>query len=880
MKNAPRPYYWAEKLFSRIAAPHLREELLGDLDELFYKRAQRYNYTIAKILYLVDILLLLHPRLWRRQADAYGKTITNYSSLFIFHPDMLRNYFKIAFRNLIKNKVYSFINISGLAVGMACCLAICLYVYDEFSFDRFHANAPNIYRIVEKQNQAGTLYDVASSPGPLSPALKAEFAEIKQYCRFDRYWGVLRHDSTIIEDIDILGVDHSFFSMFNFPLLRGNVNRALLNPNEIIITESMAERFFGSQWKHSTNILGQPFQFKDKTFTLSGIASNPPHNSHIQFDILFSYLLTQNDKDQYKWNNDSHYNYLLLQPNADVAGLNKKIFSFMSKYRPFDKPTISLQPMTDIYLNPNFSFHTDWQTKGSRLYIWVFIAVGSIVLLIALFNFMNLSTARAMKRAQEVGVRKAIGAIRLQLVVQFLGESLLLTLLSVILAIGLLILFLPLLNEIAAKSLTIPFAEPVFWLVILGFTLLISLLAGMYPAFYLSGFQPVKVLKGVFNIQSGQLFRRTLVVSQFTMSVMLVTGAIVIYKQLTFMQNRNLGFNQSQLLSAWIRPELHDKIMAMKSDLAQQSSIAQVTLSIGNLVDNGSSTYDFSWEGQTPGEGMVITHANIDPDFLKTTEIKLIAGRNFDVTIKSDTVDAYLINETAAKRMHWKPEQALGKTITFWQKMGKIIGVVKDFHFRPLTAAIEPFLFRYWPNDQYNYSNFLIKTRPNQNHEAIAALEQVFKKYKSIMPPYYEFVDQSLENQYRTEQRTGKVVFYFSALAIFVSCLGLFGLVTFTAEQRTKEIGIRKVLGATITNIVALLSKDFLQLVVLAIIIASPLAWFVMNRWLADFAYKTDVEWWIFALSGILAIGIALFTVSFKAIKAAVVNPVKSLRSE
>ncbi|WP_220275162.1 ABC transporter permease [Emticicia sp. BO119] len=878
MKDSPRPYRWAEWLISHIAAPHLREELLGDLDEFFYKRGHKYGYSTAKLLYLVDILLLLHPRLWRRLADTYGKTI--YSSSFILHPDMLRNYFKIAFRNLFKNKVYSFINISGLAVGIACCLAICLYVYDEFSFDRFHTNAHNLYRIVEKQNQAGTLYDVASSPGPLSPTLKAEFAEIKQYCRFDRYWGILKHDSTIIEDIDILGVDHSFFNMFSFPLLRGNVNQALLNPNEIIITESAAERFFGSQWKHSTNILGQPFQFKDKTFTLTGIAQNPPHNSHIQFDILFSYLLTQNDKDQYKWNNDSHYNYILLQPHTDVASLEKKIFSFMNKYRPSDKPTIRLQPMLDIYLNPDFSFQTDWQTKGSRLYIWVFISVGSIVLLIALFNFMNLSTARAMKRAQEVGVRKAIGAVRLQLVVQFLGESLLLTLLSVISAIGLLILFLPLLNEIAAKSLTIPFAEPGFWLVIIGFTLLISFLAGMYPAFYLSGFQPVKVLKGVFNVQSGQLFRRTLVVSQFTMSVMLVTGAIVIYKQLTFMQNRSLGFDKSQLLSTWIRPELHNKIQMIKADLQQQSSIAQVTLTTGNLVDMNNSTYDFSWEGQAPGEGMVITHANSDPEFLKTTGMKLIAGRNFDPKIASDTTDAYLINETAAKRMKWTPEQALGKTITFWQNKGKVIGVLKDFHFRPLTAAIEPFLLRYWPHGQYNYNNFLIKTRPDMNHEGIVALEQIYKKYNSIMPPYYEFVDQSLENQYRTEQRTSKVVFYFSALAILVSCLGLFGLVTFTAEQRTKEIGTRKVLGATVTNIVTLLSKDFLQLVVLAIIIASPLAWFLMNQWLADFAYKTNFEWWIFALSGFLAIVIALITVSFKAIRAALINPVKSLRSE
>jgi len=874
MKDLPRPFRWAERLIGRLAAPHLQEEILGDLDELFYKHGEQYGYFAARWLYVLDILLLLHPRLWRRQTNA----ITYYSSPIIFHPDMLRNYFKIAFRNLVKNKVYSFINVSGLAVGMACCMAIALYVFDEFSYDRFHVNAPNLYRVVEKQNQAGTWYNVASTPGPLAPALKADFAEIQNYCRIAQHFGILKRDSIIIEDIGILGVDHSFFTLFNFPLLRGNTQKALLSPNEIIISESMAERYFGNNWRQSKDILGKVFEFDKRSFVLAGVAQNPPHNSHIQFDVLLSYVYTERNAQDYKWDNDNYYSYFLLQPNANIAAMNAKMKGYMAKYRPYDKPEISLQAMLDIYLNPDFDFNTDWQTKGSRLYIWVFVAVGLIVLLIALFNFMNLSTARAMKRAQEVGIRKAIGAIRAQLVMQFLGESFLLTFLSMLLSIVLLIVFLPMLNSVAAKDLLVPFAEPFFWLMLVGLVLLISLLAGVYPAFYLSRFQPVKVLKGVFDARSGQLFRRTLVVGQFAMSVMLITGAIVIYKQLTYMQDRHLGFNKSQLLSTWLRPELKDKLSLMKADLEQQSSVAQVTITTGNLVDMNMSTYDFSWNGQTKGDGFVITHMNIDPDFMKTTQVKVIAGRNFDSSVASDSTEAYVINETAAKRMHWTPEQAIGKTITFWQKKGKVIGVVKDFHFRPLTASIEPFLFYYWPKSFY--SNMLIKTQPNLNREAIAALEQVYKKYNSVMPPYYEFVDETLENQYRTEQRTGRVVFYFSMLAIFVSCLGLFGLVTFTAEQRTKEIGIRKVLGASVSNIVGLLSKDFLQLVLLAILIASPVAWYVMNWWLADFAYKISVEWWVFVLAGLLAIGIALLTVSFKAIRAAVVNPVRSLRSE
>jgi predicted permease len=894
--SAQRPPRWADRLLSWLAPPELLEELQGDLHEQFAQRALQVGPRRAGWWYGLEALKIIRPyylrrrvaSLTNRQKDFLPKRRVTARPSFtleaqspsILTPDMLQNYLKIAFRNLVHNKVYAGINISGLAIGIACCLAIGLYVWYEYSFDRFHTNAKHIYRVVEKQNQAGTLYDIASSPGILAPALKADFAEIQQTCRIDRAWGIVTHESTSVELDNMLRVDPSFFSMFDFPLLRGNAQKALLGPNEIIISEAMAERFFGSNWRQSTQLLGQLFKWNNRTLTLVGVAKNAPHNSHIQFNVLLPFRQIELDPDQYKWNNDSHYNYILLNPNADIAALNQKLFHYLARYRPVDKPTLSLQPLLDIYLNPDFDFHTDWSTKGSRLYIQVFIAVGLIVLLIALFNFMNLTTARAMKRAREVGVRKAIGALRVQLIGQFLGESLLMTFLAIILALVLLQVSLPLLNDVAAKSLTIPFREPWFGVLIIGFVLLISGLAGIYPAFYLSRFQPVKVLKGAFDVRSGQLFRRTLVVSQFVMSVMLIIGAMGIYRQLTFMQDRNLGFDKSQLLHVWIRNELNDKKWLLKSELQQQKSIAQVTISTSNLVDLGSSTYDLSWEGQAKGEGFVVTHNNVDPDFLATTGIKLLAGRNFDPSITTDTSSAYMINETAAKQMHWTPEQALGKTLTFWGKKGKIIGVVKDFHFRPLTASIEPFLFRYWPNDPYTYSTLLIKTQPDQTREAIAAVEALYKKYRSLMPPYYAFVDESLANQYRTEQRTGQIVLYFSILAILVSCLGLFGLVTFTAEQRTKEIGIRKVMGATVTNIVTLLSKDFLKLVFVAILIASPIAWYAMNQWLSNFAYKIDMEWWMFVLSGVLAIGIAVVTVSFQSIKAALVNPVKSLRNE
>lgn len=873
------PPRWAEWLLNRFCPPDQADELQGDLLEMYaywlktvglWGARRRYTFAVFRVIRPLTKSATAQPAQYSQLAPQTTSYLT---------PDMLRNYLKIAFRNLGQNKVYSGINITGLAIGMACCLAIGLYVRDEYSFDRFHRQAKHIYRIVEKQNQAGTLYNIASSPGILAPALKADFAQIQQTCRISRSWGLITYGTTTVEK-DVLIVDPSFFSMFDFPLLRGNAQKALLNPNEIVLNERMAEHFFGRNWPQSSQVLGQVIHFNGRSLTVAGVAKNAPHNSHIQFEGLLSFRTIELNPQEYKWNNDSHYNYLLLNPDTDVAALNQQLLHYLARYRPVDKPTLSLQPLLDIYLNTDFDFHTDWSTKGSRLYIRIFIAVGLIVLLIALFNFMNLATAQAMKRAQEVGVRKAIGALRQQLIVQFLGESLLMTFLAIGLALVLLQVGLPLLNDVAAKSLTVPFTDPLFNLLIAGFVLLVSGLAGMYPAFYLSRFQPVKVLKGAFDVRSGQFFRRTLVIGQFVMSVMLIIGALVIYKQLTFIQDRNLGFDQSRLLHVWIRNELNDKKWLLKSELQSQSSVAQVSVSSGNLVDMGSSTYELSWEGQATGEGFVITHTNVDPDFLATTGMTLIAGRNFDPSITTDTSSAYLINETAAKQMHWTPQQALGKTFTFWGTKGKIIGVVKDFHYRPLTAAIEPFLFRYWPKDSYNYNTLLVKTQPGHTREAIAAIEALYKKHKSLMPPYYAFVDDSLDKLYRTEQRTGRIVLYFSVLAILVSCLGLLGLVTFTAEQRTKEIGIRKVMGATVINIVMLLSKDFLKLIFLSILIASPIAWYAMQQWLSNFAYKIDMEWWMFVLSGTVTIGIALITVSFRSIKAALVNPIKSLRSE
>jgi putative ABC transport system permease protein len=439
-------------------------------------------------------------------------------------------------------------------------------------------------------------------------------------------------------------------------------------------------------------------------------------------------------------------------------------------------------------------------------------------------------------------------------------------------------LLLPLLNDISMKSLHIPFSAPYFIMIIAAFTLLVSLMAGTYPAFYLSNFQPVKVLKGFFSSGSAQLLRRSLVVGQFTFSVILIIGTIVIYQQLTFLQNKNLGFDKSQLLYVALKNDLSAKALLMKNDLQTHTSIAGASIASNNLIDVVRSTGAVEWEGKNPEDKILITHMNVDYDFLSTTGMALISGRNIDPAISSDTVSAYLINETAATRMGWSPAEALGKKLAMWGYKGEVIGVVKDFHFRPMTAGIEPFLFRYWPRE--SCSGLFVKAKANQIQDAIAVIEKVYKKYDPQSTFSYQFVDEGLQNQYRIEQNTGRIVLCFSVLAILVSCLGLFGLATYTAEQRIKEIGVRKVLGASVGNIVKLLSQDFVKLVFIAILIASPVAWWSMNRWLKDFAYKIDLQWWMFILSGMVALVIAVLTVSYQCFKSAMVNPVKNLRTE
>jgi putative ABC transport system permease protein len=794
---------------------------------------------------------------------------------------MWKNNIKIALRNLFKNKVYSLINIGGLAIGLAAFLAISLYIRGELNYDRFHRNFNNIYRLTEIQKQADGYHPVAVTPGPLAPSLVSEYAEIEYAGRIGQWSALLQIDTSTIESKSTLIVEHSFFKMFDFKLLYGDTATVFNHPDEIILSESIAKRFFGENWRNAS-ILGKILMLNnEQPHTIVGVVQNPPTNSNMQFEVLLPFKdLEKYDEWSNKWNSNSYHTYLQLRPDTDVAAFEHKIANHIAKYDANNEATLHLQPLSAVYLYSKFDFGSDWGKRGDIFSIRVFFTLGITLLLIAIFNFINLATARAIKRAREVGIRKSVGAQRYSLIGQFLGESLLMTTLAVLLAILLTQPALSLFNNLIDKDITMPTDQPQFWVILAAGTILVGLLTGGYPAFFLSAYRPSQVLKGIIDARSGLGFRKTLVVGQFILSLTLGIGAVVIYQQLNFVQNKKLGFDQSQLLFVRLKGETRDKSAILKDELSKIPTITSVTATTGNLVDvSNSSTVE--WEGQTPNDEFLITQMNIDANFMTTTGMSLASGRNFSAEIAGDTTDKfgrYMLNETAAKRMVYTNESVLGKKVKFWGLEGEVIGVLKDFHFRPLNKTIEPFIFRFRPKEFY--FDLLLKLAPNDMPTTIAAIEEAYKKVDADHPFSYGFVDQSLETQYKAEQRTGRTVLYFAILTIFISCLGLFGLVAFAAEQRTKEIGVRKVLGASVASIVGLLSKDFLKLVLIALIIASPMAYALMQRWLADFAYRIDIQWWMFAFAGLVAITIAFLTVAGQAVRSAIVNPVKSLRNE
>ncbi|AUD03384.1 ABC transporter permease [Spirosoma pollinicola] len=811
---------------------------------------------------------------------------------------MLQNYIKIAWRNLVRNRAFSAINIVGLALGLATCLLIMLFVLDELSYDRFNEKADRIVRVIFRGTSAGGKMNEAHVMPPTAQTLKADYPEVEEATRI-RQGGVpvVTVDNKTFRDASVAFVDSNFFQVFTLPLLEGrdagpNAKTALNRPNTAVITKAMASKYFGNQ-----NPIGKMIAMKswNATYQVTGVIDQVPVNSHFHFDLFLSMSSIPEAKAS-SWMTSEFFTYLVLPKGYDYTQLEAKLPQVVEKYMgpqlqqsmgmslaQFRKKGndigLYLQPLTDIHLHSDFAY--DLGTNGNIQYVYIFGSIALFMLIIACINFMNLSTAGAAKRAKEVGIRKVMGSVRSSLTSQFLVESLLLTALALALAVGLVYLALPAFNELADKALTLNFFTT-FWLLpgLLLLGVLVGILAGSYPAFFLSSFKPIVVLKSAKFTGSRQSIglRSGLVVVQFSISIILTVGTTVVYQQLNYIRNKKLGYDKEQVLvlpETWL---LGKNETVFREQVMQDSRVVNVSTST-YLPAGPSNNNNFFVYPETNTTQLVKTlRYYVDYAYMPTLGMQLAAGRNFSKTYGTDSLGV-ILNETAAKTLGWS--NAVGHTISHSDNQGhtstfRVIGVVKDFHFKSLHEPISPLVMTLGQTG----GTVIVKVKTKDLTGLLANLKKQWDQLAPEAPFTYSFLDDRFNNVYKSEQKIGQILGLFAGLTIFVACLGLFGLAMFTAEQRTKEIGVRKVLGASVASIVGLLSKDFLKLVLIAILLAVPVAWYVMDKWLQDFAYKIDLSWWVFAMAGVLAISIALLTVSFQSVKAALMNPVKSLRSE
>lgn len=790
---------------------------------------------------------------------------------------MLKNYILIGWRNLSRQKAFSLINILGLAAGMACTIFISLWVTDELSYDKFHPASERIFRVTasleEMTNRA------AVSPAPLGPAVAAEIRGVDEMTRTSSLASdVLQNGELLFKENRILFADSNFFRMFSFALIGGDQATALQRPDGIILTRGMAVKYFGT-----TQAIGKMLTKNHKEeLIVSGVIDDIPANTHLQFDFIqpmANLARTNDDLIRNVWDNFNYFTYFRFSKQTDLSpsGITKLEENFKSIYtknEPDLKVRFHLQPVTDIHLTPgNLG---DVGGHGNKQNVYVFVIVAFFILGVACINFMNLATARAARRAKEVGLRKVAGALRSHLVRQFLVESVIVALISLVIAVLLVTIGLPYFNNLSGKSLGHLLLEPSLVAAILGVTLLTGLLAGSYPALFLSGFVPAAVLKGnVVAGSSGSVFRNVMVVIQFTVSIALIVGTSVVYQQLTYIRERNLGFDKENLLYARMTGELWGKYDALRNRLAQDPLTENFAFTQELPTDLTNATVSVNWQGKDPNAQPLIYNMAVDDRFIEVFKITLLAGRNFYKDSRADSTNL-IVNETALQTMNISLDSAVGQKITMWGRDGEIIGVVKDFNFKPIQQAIEPMVIRlnHWGG------HAIVRTRPGETAQTIERLESLWTELSPGYPFEYDFLDQELAKLYRSEQRMGTLFNIFAALAILISCLGLYGLSAYLAERRTRELGIRKVLGASGGQLWYLLSMTFTRPVLIAMIIAAPLAWYAMDRWLTSFAYHVDIHWLVFVFAFMAALLVALVTVSYESIKAAVKNPVGSLRSE
>ncbi len=792
---------------------------------------------------------------------------------------MFKNYFKTAWRNLMKSKIFSFINILGLTIGITVCMMIFLFIMNEFSFDSFHKQGDRIYRVMRGFENEGKKGSVSYLSGMHAPALLNDFkGEIIKAVRVNPTDNLVTIGNRSFHEKKVYDVDSDFFSLFSFPLIKGNAATVLKDPNSVVLTETTAKKYFGS----IDNAIGKVVEL-DKSLPLkvTGIAKDVPSNSHLYFDLVVPLSNYRDAGIMKTWIYNGLFTYVLLDPHTTPQQIESRLPQFIEKYMGGDMKkygfhwTLSLTPLRDVYFQ-NVDF--DNAKHGDKTVVYIFLSIAVLILLIACINFTNLSTIRAVERSKEVGLRKVLGAVRNNLVWQFIGESILLTTISCLLSLGLLQLAMPLYNRLLGYSLTVSWNALPIYLFLAGVMIIVGFLAGSYPAFFLSAFSPVQALKGRLRLgKGGASFRQVLVVVQFSISVFLIVGIIIITKQMSYVKNKQLGYDKSQTVIVPIdNNDIYNNMNVFKTDLQNQSNVQSVSLMSG---EPGGFFDGHIFDVQDHSERWNARTEFADFEFVKTLGLKVIAGRNFSAQYPTDTTDAVMINKTAATKLGWTPEQSVGKWIQNTVRDNakrRIIGVVDDFNFQSLKQDIDALVIA--PNMDRRV--VLIKLKPGNIQSDIASIKSEYSKVASAYPFEYKFLDQQFNDMYQKDLRQQTILSVFAGLAIFVACLGLFGLASFTATKRIKEIGVRKVLGSSVQGIVVLLSKDLLKPVLIATCIAMPFGYYAMNKWLQNFAYKTTLSWWVFVLAAIITFGIALITVSIKAIKAAIANPVKSLRTE
>ena len=788
---------------------------------------------------------------------------------------MLKTYIKLAYRNLIKEKAYSIINIAGLTIGLASSILILLWVQNELSYDKFHKNANQVYRIVSDFGDAKSAANSAGMPG----GLKAELPVVKNIVRIQPANNtLLEAGNKKFQEDGAFYADASFMDVFSYPLVKGDRATALSQVNAILITQATATKYFGNE-----DPIGKTMRQDNKeNLQVTGVLANIPANSDLQFDFILpmtSLARTNNDLKNNVWDNFNFWDYIQLDKNFDPSAnnltkLEQQIDQQFHKHSPGTKALFYLQPLTKIHLAPDRL--GDMPAHGNAQYVSIFFIIAILILVVACINFMNLATARSARRAKEIGLRKVAGALRGQLVIQFLSESVLISFLSLVLALFLVRLVLPEFNELASRKLTLDFMNVQLWLSLIGIALLTGLISGSYPALFLSCFNPVKVLKGNVKSMGGNLlFRNTLVVVQFMVSIVLLVGTVVIYKQLKFIRDRNPGFEKASLLYIPMTGDIWGKQQAFKDELAQNPLTSNFAVTSDLPTNLGGWTLSVGWDGKDPHSQMSFPVMAVNDNFTHTFGMQVIAGRSFSSAFKTDST-SYLINEKMAVTMGLNANTAVGKPLTLWGNKGTIIGVVRDFNFKPIQQSIEPLIMPF--NKMGGY--VVVRTIPGKTTATIQALAKISQELNPAYPFKFDFLDQDLSNLYKGEQQMGNIFNLFAILGIFISCLGLYGLSAFMAEQRTKEIGVRKVLGASVFNLVYLLSSGITKLIVIAIIIAIPVSWYAVNGWLAGFAYHINVSWLVFFIAAFAALSIAWITVSYESVKAAIVNPIKSLKTE